>query len=117
MIIINTPQNPTGYVATQEDVEAIATLAKKYDLLVLCDESYDRFIYDDKKHISFASLPDVAGKAATLGPNCPSNLLSLPKTSSISNDKGLRQVIFPAQSARIPILLNCRCDYFTLFGS
>ncbi len=66
LIIINTPQNPTGYIATREDMEAVASLAKKHDLLVLCDESYDRFVYDGKKHISFASLPDVADRAITV---------------------------------------------------
>lgn len=66
LLIINTPQNPTGYVADLADLEAVAALARKHDLLVLCDESYDRFVYDGRKHVSFASLPDVTDRTITV---------------------------------------------------
>lgn len=66
LIIINTPQNPTGYAATREDMKTLADVARRHDLLVLCDESYDRFMYDGRKHISFASLPDVADRTVTV---------------------------------------------------
>lgn len=66
LLIINTPQNPTGYVATSEDLQAVADLARRHDLLVICDESYDRFMYDGRRHVSFASLPNVADRAITV---------------------------------------------------
>ncbi|MBI4027524.1 MAG: pyridoxal phosphate-dependent aminotransferase [Verrucomicrobia bacterium] len=66
LLIINTPQNPTGYVATREDLEAVAEFARRHDLFVLCDESYDRFMYDGRKHVSFASLPGVADRAISV---------------------------------------------------
>lgn len=55
-LLLNTPCNPTGAVLTQSDLEDIATLARRYDLLVLSDEVYSTLVYDDKKHISIASL-------------------------------------------------------------
>ncbi|TKJ29864.1 MAG: aspartate aminotransferase [Chloroflexi bacterium B3_Chlor] len=56
MIIMNTPQNPTGGVLTREDLEAIAEVAQKHDLMVLSDEVYERIIYEGE-HVSFLSLP------------------------------------------------------------
>lgn len=46
MIIINSPQNPTGGILTGEDLQAIADIAKKHNLWVLSDEIYSRITYD-----------------------------------------------------------------------
>lgn len=46
MIIINSPQNPTGGILTMEDLEGVYALAKKHDLWILSDEIYSRIIYD-----------------------------------------------------------------------
>jgi len=62
MIIINTPSNPTGSVMSKEDLEEIAELAKRYDLLVLSDEIYEKILYDGAKHYSIASLPEMADR-------------------------------------------------------
>lgn len=56
MIIINSPQNPTGGVLSKEDLEAIAELAIKHDVIVLTDEVYNRIIYEGEHH-SVASFP------------------------------------------------------------
>ena len=45
MIIVNTPQNPTGGVLTREDVEFVARLAIEHDLLVISDEIYSQLVY------------------------------------------------------------------------
>lgn len=47
MIILNSPGNPTGGVLSHEQLEAIAELALKHDLLVLSDEIYGRIVYED----------------------------------------------------------------------
>jgi aspartate/methionine/tyrosine aminotransferase len=52
LLIINTPQNPTGGVLTREDVEEIYRLACEHDFLVMADEIYSRIIYD----IEFATI-------------------------------------------------------------
>lgn len=58
-IMINSPCNPTGTVLSEEVLIKIADIAKKYDLLVFSDEVYKHIIFDDAKHVSIASLPDM----------------------------------------------------------
>ena len=48
LIIINSPQNPTGSVLTKEELQDIYQIAKKYDVYLYSDEIYARMIYDDK---------------------------------------------------------------------
>jgi aminotransferase len=54
-ILIGYPANPTGAVISRKEAEAIATLAKKYDLLVISDEIYARLVYG-VEHICFPGL-------------------------------------------------------------
>ena len=56
MIIINSPQNPTGSMLNMENLEAIRDLAQKYDFWVMSDEVYSRLAYDGD-FLSIASLP------------------------------------------------------------
>ena len=66
MIIINSPENPTGGVLTKEDLKAIAdSIAKRDDILVLADEIYSRIIYEGV-HESIASLPSMKEKTIIL---------------------------------------------------
>ncbi len=65
MIVMNTPQNPTGGVLTREDLEAIAEVAQEHDLMVLSDEVYERIIYEGE-HVSFLSLPGVQERTILL---------------------------------------------------
>lgn len=51
LIIINSPQNPTGAVMTKEEIEEIALVAEEHDIYLLSDEIYSRVIYD-KVHYS-----------------------------------------------------------------
>jgi aspartate aminotransferase len=57
MIIINSPQNPTGGFLLKSDLEAIAELAIEHDVIVMSDEVYSQIIYDEAKHESIAALP------------------------------------------------------------
>jgi aspartate/methionine/tyrosine aminotransferase len=57
MLIINTPNNPTGGVINRNDLEGIADLAKHKEFLVLSDELYEKIIFESKEHVSIASLP------------------------------------------------------------
>lgn len=47
MLVINSPANPTGRVYSADELRAIAEFARKHDLLVISDEIYDHFIYDE----------------------------------------------------------------------
>lgn len=55
-IIFNTPANPTGHVATREEIHALAEIAREHDLTVFSDEIYEDFIYDDVPHLSIGSV-------------------------------------------------------------
>jgi len=66
MIILNSPENPTGGVLNKDNLEALADcLKKRDDVWVLSDEVYCEIIYDDK-HESIASLPDMKEKTILL---------------------------------------------------
>ena len=57
MIMLCTPCNPTGSVLSRKDLEEIAELVKKHKLMVICDEVYEKIIYDGAEHVSLGSLP------------------------------------------------------------
>ncbi|MCG8364239.1 MAG: aminotransferase class I/II-fold pyridoxal phosphate-dependent enzyme, partial [Pseudanabaenales cyanobacterium] len=50
LLILNSPQNPTGGLLTQSDLAAIAQLAQQHDFYVLSDEIYSRILYDQTHH-------------------------------------------------------------------
>jgi aspartate aminotransferase len=66
MVVINSPANPTGGVLTRADIERIAELATRHDLVVLADEIYGRILYDGAEHVSIASLPGLADRTIIL---------------------------------------------------
>ncbi len=57
VLMINSPNNPTGAVMSKEDMEKISQLAIKHNLFVISDEVYCELLYDGNKHKSIASLP------------------------------------------------------------
>jgi aspartate/methionine/tyrosine aminotransferase len=65
MIVLNSPQNPTGGVIPAPDICAIAELVRDRDVLILSDEIYSR-IYFDQPPLSIASLPGMLEKTVIL---------------------------------------------------
>ena len=57
LILVNSPNNPTGRVLTRAEVEAVAEVALAHDLLVISDEIYEKLLFDGRQHISIATLP------------------------------------------------------------
>ena len=55
-IIINSPNNPTGIVYSLAELESLAEIVLKNEILVITDEIYEKLLYDGAKHFSFASL-------------------------------------------------------------
>ncbi len=66
MIIVVNPDNPTGHVYTREELEDIAEIAQRHDLMILSDEVYEHVTYDGRRHVSIASLPDMKERTVTL---------------------------------------------------
>jgi len=56
LLMLNSPNNPTGAVYEPEELKKIAQLLLKYDIYCLCDEIYEKLIYDDAEHLTIASL-------------------------------------------------------------
>ena len=65
-IIVNTPNNPTGKVFTQAELELIRDLCVEFDVLAITDEIYEHILYDGTKHISVASLPGMEERTITI---------------------------------------------------
>jgi aminotransferase len=65
MILIGNPNNPTGAVVPQAELEAIAKLAIEHDLIVAIDEVYSRLVYQGK-HVSIAAMPGMRERTVIL---------------------------------------------------
>lgn len=66
MILLNTPHNPTGMVMTRDELEAIAEIALRNDLWVVCDEVYADLTFD-VPHVSVCALPQIADRSVSVG--------------------------------------------------
>ncbi|WP_215828448.1 pyridoxal phosphate-dependent aminotransferase [Pelorhabdus rhamnosifermentans] len=66
MIVINTPNNPTGTIFSEKTLADIARLAVENNLLVLSDEIYEYLNYGEQEHISIASLPGMLERTIVL---------------------------------------------------
>jgi aspartate/methionine/tyrosine aminotransferase len=61
-----TPSNPTSGVISPENIHRLAEIAQERNLIVISDEIYDRYLYDDAVHLSVASLPGMKERTITL---------------------------------------------------
>jgi aspartate/methionine/tyrosine aminotransferase len=67
MVFLNTPHNPTGKVFSREELERVAELCIRHDVLAVSDEVYDRMVFDGRDHVRIASLPGMWERTITLG--------------------------------------------------
>lgn len=65
-VFVNTPHNPTGMVASDAELTAIAELAVAHDLLVFTDEVYEHLVFDGRRHLPLAAYPGMAERTVTL---------------------------------------------------
>lgn len=64
-IIFASPNNPTGTLFSKEDMQFLADIAIKHNLLIISDEVYEKIIFDGKEHISIGSLPNMRNRVIT----------------------------------------------------
>jgi aspartate aminotransferase len=62
ILLINSPNNPTGRVLEDTELAAIARFAQERDLLVFSDEMYEKILYDGQQHTSIATLPGMSDR-------------------------------------------------------
>ena len=65
-IVLNTPGNPSGKVFSKEELLLIADFAERYDLFVFTDEIYEYFLYDNRIHISPATIEGLKERTITI---------------------------------------------------
>ena len=66
MIWFCNPSNPTGHVFSKQDLEVIAEVAQKHNLIVFVDEIYEKIVYDGTRHFSIGSLPGMEDRTITV---------------------------------------------------
>lgn len=65
-LMVNSPNNPTGRVLTQSELDAIVEVAIEHDLYVISDEIYETIIFDDRKHLSPGAMAGMADRTLTV---------------------------------------------------
>jgi aspartate/methionine/tyrosine aminotransferase len=67
LIVINTPHNPLGKVMNRDELEIVADVARRRDLIVVCDEVYEHLIFDNARHIPLMTLPGMRERCIRIG--------------------------------------------------
>lgn len=75
-IVINTPNNPTGKVFTRAELELIAGLCQRWDVVAVTDEIYEHIVFDGHAHVSLAAMDGMCDRTVTIN--------SLSKTFSVT---------------------------------
>ncbi|PIT87789.1 MAG: hypothetical protein COU31_01005 [Candidatus Magasanikbacteria bacterium CG10_big_fil_rev_8_21_14_0_10_40_10] len=66
ILVVNTPQNPTGLMMSQAQLEEVAKLSEKYNFMVLFDDIYDQIVFGGRKHFSLLSIPGMLERTINL---------------------------------------------------
>jgi aspartate/methionine/tyrosine aminotransferase len=104
MVIINTPQNPTGGILTREDLQHIAELAVKHNFIVLSDEIYSQITYGSFKHTSITEFEGMAERTIILD--------GFSKTFAMTGWR-LGYGLFPKEIAKVVAKLQTNCTSCT----
>jgi N-succinyldiaminopimelate aminotransferase len=66
LVLLNSPHNPTGRVLDRSDLEVVAELARRHDVVVVTDEVYEHLVFDEREHVPIATLPGMADRTLTV---------------------------------------------------
>ena len=66
LLLLNTPHNPTGHVFDRGELEVVADVARRHDLVVVTDEVYEHLTFDDHEHVPIATLPGMFERTLTI---------------------------------------------------
>jgi aspartate/methionine/tyrosine aminotransferase len=101
-IIINSPNNPTGKVFSREELNTIARLCEKWDVLAVTDEIYEHILYDGARHLSMIQINGMRERTLVVN--------SLSKTYSVTGWR-VGYVIAPAE---ITVAVRKMHDFMTV---
>lgn len=96
-IVVCSPSNPSGKMIGKDEIEIVAKVAREHDLLVITDEIYEYICYDDRPHISPATIADLWERTVTI--------MGLSKTFAITGWR-LGYAVAPAPLARAITLVS-----------
>ncbi|HVH28187.1 MAG TPA: aminotransferase class I/II-fold pyridoxal phosphate-dependent enzyme [Vicinamibacterales bacterium] len=65
-IILNSPNNPTGKIFDRAELESIAALCRKWDVVAIADEIYEHIVYDGQRHVPIATIDGMAERTVTI---------------------------------------------------
>lgn len=66
-IVLCNPNNPTGTVFTRDELEHVASLCRKWDVIGITDEIYEHILYDGRQHVCLATLDGMRERSVTVG--------------------------------------------------
>lgn len=66
-LFLGYPNNPTGAVLDRDELEKIAAVIERHDLMVISDEIYERLVYGGHRHVPFSSLPGMRERTVLIG--------------------------------------------------
>lgn len=66
-IVLCNPNNPTGTVFTRDELEQVAALCRKWDVVAITDEIYEHILHDGREHVALAGLEGMWGRSVTVG--------------------------------------------------
>ncbi|MBR6426952.1 MAG: pyridoxal phosphate-dependent aminotransferase [Clostridia bacterium] len=66
LLILNSPNNPTGHILTREEIDIIRRFVLKHDLYIVSDEIYEKIVFDGRKNISPGAFDDIAERVVTV---------------------------------------------------
>jgi aminotransferase len=66
LVLLNTPNNPTGKVFTRDELEAVAELCERWNAFCVTDEIYESLVFDGRQHVSMLSLPTMRERAIVM---------------------------------------------------
>jgi aminotransferase len=95
-VVVCTPGNPSGKMFSTAELDALAVVAARHDLLVITDEIYEHIVYDDHRHVSPAALSELRPRTVSI--------MGLSKTFSITGWRLGYAVAPPAMSAAIGLV-------------
>lgn len=67
LILFNTPMNPCSKVFDREELAFVASLCLQHDAYAVCDEVYEHLVFDDRRHISLMTLPEMRARTVRIG--------------------------------------------------
>ena len=66
VLLLNSPHNPTGKVFRREELEVLAALCERWDVVVITDDVYERIVFDGAEHVPLATLPRMRPRTLTI---------------------------------------------------